>query len=147
MPAAYWLTAATTAVVIILCTALHYETLRLLSTRVPLPKAPPRPRIILLILVLLMLHIAEIWIFGAAYYLLLATGDHSSLVGASSLSIADCVYFSATVFSTVGFGDIAPIGPIRFLTGTEAVAGLTFITWSASYTFLVMQNTWTFDSD
>lgn len=147
MTAAYWLTAATTAVVIILCTALHYETLRLLSTRVPLPKAPPRPRIIILILVLLMLHVAEIWIFGAAYYLLLATGDHSALVGASSLSIADCVYFSATVFSTVGFGDIAPIGPIRFLTGTEAVAGLTFITWSASYTFLVMQNTWTFDSD
>lgn len=147
MTAAYWLTAAATAVVIILCTALHYETLRLLSTRVPLPKASPRPRIIMLILVLLMLHIAEIWIFGAAYYLLLATGDHSVLVGASSQSIADCVYFSASVFSTVGFGDISPTGPIRFLTGTEAVAGLTFITWSASYTFLVMQNTWKFESD
>lgn len=147
MTAAYWLTAVTTAVVIILCTAMHYETLRLLSTRVPLTEAPPRPRIILLILALLMLHIAEIWIFGAAYYLLLATGDHSALVGGSALSMADCVYFSASVFSTVGFGDISPTGPIRFLTGTEAVAGLTFITWSASYTFLVMQNTWTFDSD
>lgn len=147
MPAAYWLTAVTTAVVIILCTSLHYETLRLLSTRVPLPKTPHRARIIMLILSLLMLHIAEIWIFGAAYYLLLATGDHSTLVGASSLSIADCVYFSATVFSTVGFGDIAPTGPIRFMTGTEAVAGLTFITWSASYTYLVMQQTWTFNRD
>lgn len=147
MPAAYWLTAVTTAVVIVLCTALHYETLRLLSTRVPLPKAPHRPRIILLILCLLMLHIAEIWIFGTAYYLLLTTGDHSTLVGANSLSIADCVYFSATVFSTLGFGDIAPTGPIRFMTGTEAVAGLTFITWSASYTYLVMQQTWTFNRE
>ncbi len=147
MVAEYWLTAGITAVVIILCTALHYETLRLVSTRVPLLKAPPRPRIILLILGLLMLHVAEIWIFGAAYYSLLAMADQSALVGASALSMVDCVYFSATVFSTVGFGDISPTGPIRFLAGTEAVAGLTFITWSASYTYLVMKNTWTFDSD
>ncbi|MEX0708113.1 MAG: potassium channel family protein [Woeseia sp.] len=147
MTVEYWLTAATTAVVVTLCTALHYETLRLISNRVPLLKAPPRPRIILLILVLLILHVVEIWLFGAAYYFLLATADQSALVGASALSIVDCVYFSATVFSTVGFGDISPIGPIRFLAGTEAVAGLTFITWSASYTYLVMQNTWKFDSD
>jgi hypothetical protein len=46
------------------------------------------------------------------------------------------------VFTTLGFGDILPEGPIRFMTGVEAVSGLTFITWSASFTFLEMLKTW-----
>jgi len=31
---------------------------------------------------------------------------------------------------------------LRFMTGTEAIAGLTFITWSASYTFMEMLKIW-----
>ena len=31
---------------------------------------------------------------------------------------------------------------LRFITGTEAIAGLTFITWSASYTFMEMLKIW-----
>ena len=31
-----------------------------------------------------------------------------------------------------------PIGPIRFVTGTQSIAGLTLITWSASCTFIEM---------
>jgi hypothetical protein len=46
------------------------------------------------------------------------------------------------VFTTVGFGDIYPVGAIRTMTGTEGIVGLTMITWSASYTFVEMLKTW-----
>ena len=86
----------------------------------------------------MMLHIIEVWIFGIAYYLLLHSPDFGSLSGMTNASIFDYVYFSATVFSTLGFGDIVPSGPIRFITGTQSIAGLTLITWSASFTFIEM---------
>jgi hypothetical protein len=54
----------------------------------------------------------------------------------------DCVYFSFTVFSTVGFGDIEPTGNLRFLTGIESLTGLVLITWSASFLYFEMQRHW-----
>jgi hypothetical protein len=42
----------------------------------------------------------------------------------------------------VGFGDIVPVGPIRFMAGMEGLTGLVMITWSASYAFLEMHRDW-----
>ncbi len=147
MTAGYWITALATAAAVVACVVLHYEFLRVLSRRLPLPNHGHRARIVVLILSLLSLHIMEIWIFGGGYFLLLSFGDNGSLAGYGPMSLLDCVYYSATVFTTLGFGDIVPSGAIRFMTGTEAIAGLTFITWSASFTFLVMQRSWSFERD
>ena len=54
----------------------------------------------------------------------------------------DAVYMSAVTFTTVGFGDLAPVGPIRFLAGTLALTGFVLITWSASFTYLEMTRDW-----
>jgi hypothetical protein len=54
----------------------------------------------------------------------------------------DSVYFSFTTFTTIGFGDITPIGPLKFLTGLEALTGLVLITWTASFLFIEMQKYW-----
>ena len=97
---------------------------------------------IFLILAMLTLHVLEVWIFGLSYYLLIELEGFGALHGVKNASLIDCIYFSATVFSTVGFGDIYPVGAIRIMTGTEAIAGLTLITWSASYTFVEMLKTW-----
>lgn len=141
-PPTYWLTVGITALVIVVCVTLHYETLRMLSDRLPMPRDHHRRRIVILIVSLLLLHIAEIWIFCATYFMLLLEGGFGELVGMGALEITNCVYYSAAVFTTLGFGDIVPTGPLRFITGTEALAGLTFITWSASYTFVEMLKTW-----
>jgi hypothetical protein len=37
------------------------------------------------------------------------------LAGPPSASLIECVYLSAVTFSTVGFGDVAPVGAICFL--------------------------------
>ena len=145
MPWDYTITVVATAAAVIACVILHYEGLRLLSETLPLPHIRHRARIVVLILGLIALHICEIWVFGIGYYLLLGFVEAGALEGSGAISLLDCVYYSASVFTTLGFGDIVPKGAIRFMTGTEAIAGLTLITWSASYTFLFMQKMWDFD--
>lgn len=142
LPLNYWIVVACTAVAVILSVVAHYEGLRLMSDKIKPHISQKRPTIVLMILWLMLLHIIEIWIFGFTYYSLLNAGDFGHFEGVPIEGFLDCVYFSATVFTTLGFGDIVPFGPIRFITGTEAVAGLTLITWSASYTFLQMTKIW-----
>jgi Ion channel len=45
-------------------------------------------------------------------------------------------------FTTVGFGEMWPLGAIRFLCAVEALAGFVLITWSAAFTYLEMQRFW-----
>ena len=142
LPLNYWIVVACTAVAVVLSVIAHYEGLRLMSDKIKPHISQKRPTIVLMILWLMLLHIIEIWIFGFTYYTLLNAGDFGHFEGVPIEGFLDCVYFSATVFTTLGFGDIVPFGPIRFITGTEAVAGLTLITWSASYTFLQMNKIW-----
>jgi hypothetical protein len=142
LPPPYWITGLVTALAVVACVLLHYEGLRVLSDLLPKPRHHQRRRIIILILSLLLLHVIEVWVFGAAYYTLLRMDGFGELIGAPGAILIDCIYFSAAVFTTVGFGDIYPIGPIRIMTGTEGITGLTMITWSASYTYVEMLKTW-----
>ncbi len=139
LPLEYWIIVGVTAIAVVASVALHYEGLRLLS-RMKIQGLNDRHRIIFMILCIMLLHIIEVWIFGIAYYLLLLQGQFGGFEGMAHVSLFDAIYFSATVFSTLGFGDIVPVGAIRFMTGTQSIAGLTLITWSASFTFLEMMS-------
>ncbi|MBT8080230.1 MAG: potassium channel family protein [Gammaproteobacteria bacterium] len=142
LPLNYWIVVACTAFVVVAAVTVHYEGLRIMSDKIRPAIGGERPMIVLEILWLMLLHITEIWLFAFTYYALISVGGFGQFDGVAVLGFLDCVYFSATVFTTLGFGDIVPSGPIRFVTGTEAVAGLTLITWSASYTFIEMGKTW-----
>ena len=139
---AHWIVVSTTAAAVIACVLLHYEVLRFISAKLPRTLPQRRRAVVGVILGLLAVHIAEIWIFAGCYYLLLQAEGFGELIGLASVTLLDCAYYSAVVFTTLGFGDIIPSGHIRFVTGTEAIAGLTFITWSASFTFVTMSQAW-----
>ena len=121
---------------------LHYEGLSWLARWLSRSKGPHRRRVLRAVVGLMALHVAEIWIFCATYLLALAIPGAGSISGAPAAGILDAVYLSAMSFSTVGFGDVAPQGPIRFIAGTEAVLGLFLIAWSATFTFLEMEQNW-----
>ncbi len=136
---------AITALAVIATVALHYEGLVWLARhfRRKSRDSPPRRRVVLLVIcALLTLHVVEIWMFGAAYWGALLLEGSGSVSGAQPLSFLDAVYLSAVTYTTVGFGDLAPVGPIRFLAGSEALTGLMMITWSASFTYLEMSRHW-----
>lgn len=91
---------------------------------------------------LLGLHVVEIWIYGVGIHLAVHFPSLGEISGIADVGLLDSVYLSATTYSTLGYGDLVPRGPIRFLLGTEALVGLLMITWSASFTYLEMQRYW-----
>ncbi len=127
---------------VITAVLVHYEGLVLLSGRLALRRRQRRRKVVAGIAGILLLHIVEIWIFGVASWLLLLWPDCGHIVGYAPLHLLDAIYFSAITFSTVGFGDLAPVGPLRFLIGMESLAGFVLITWSASFTYLEMEHFW-----
>jgi hypothetical protein len=146
----HFATALITLVIVIICVGVHYEGLSVLSRWARVDISPPRLKIATLIVGQLFLHVIEIWIFAVGYFILaqklrfgfLVQLPYSDNLSTEVTGFLDFVYFSAVVYSTLGFGDIIPGGPVRFLTGMEAVAGLVLITWSASFTFIEMQRYW-----
>jgi hypothetical protein len=74
--------------------------------------------------------------------LLLMLANTGTVAGADPLGLLDAVYLAAGTYTTVGFADLVPVGPIRFLAGTMALTGLVLITWSASFTYLEMERFW-----
>jgi hypothetical protein len=58
-------------------------------------------------------------------------------------NLFDAIYLSATTYTTLGIGDLAPVGAVRLVSGMEALTGFLMITWSASFTYLEMSRLWT----
>jgi hypothetical protein len=131
-----------TAITVALAVVVHYEGLRWLSSRLARLPAERRRKVLFGVYGVIVLHVAEIWLFGAAMWLLLGIPDAGHLMGAAEPGFLDTIYLSSVTFSTVGFGDLAPVGPLRFLCGTEALTGFILITWSASFLYLEMEEFW-----
>ena len=138
-----WIVVFTTLLIVMSCIGLHYEILSHCTKYLKRLSYRRRRRVLMLILIILIAHTVEIWLFAMGYAVSLELFDGGELAGIEMISNVDYVYYSAVVFTTVGFGDVIPLGPIRFMTGVEALLGLVLITWSASYTFLEMQRDWT----
>ena len=126
----------TTAVIV------HYECLMRLNLLMLRLNIWHRFRMVFGVLGALVAHAIEVWIFALGYYLMNASEHLGQLTGNYDGSFMDSVYFSFTTFTTIGFGDITPNGPLKFLTGLEALTGLVLITWTASFLFIEMQKYW-----
>ncbi len=131
-----------TLVLVMICLVLHYEGLNWLAHRLGRREGPRRPRVVYAVGGALLLHITEIWIYGLGLWSLLHLPQAGMIQGAGDSTLLDAVYLSAVTYTTVGFGDVVPLGSIRFAIGTEALMGLLLITWSASFTYLEMERNW-----
>jgi len=121
---------------------IHYEFLYRITRLMPALKIRHRFRIVLGVFIALTAHAAEVWLFGISYYLMNHAGNWGQLEGNFDGSLLDCVYFSFTSYTTLGFGDIEPYGDLRFLVGLESLTGLVLITWTASFLYLEMTRYW-----
>ena len=138
-----WIVLATTVLVIGATVLLHYELLYTCVRLLP-PGHGARPRrVILVIFVILVAHLIEIGMFGVGYYYMAGVEHLGGVAGTQErASLAEYMYFSGIVYGTVGFGDLAPVGPVRLMAVMESVTGLVMIAWSASFTFIHMQRDW-----
>lgn len=120
----------------------HYEALIALIKRGRSFSAYGRRHILILVFGLLASHLIGIAIFGIGVFSMLQLPDAGRLIGAQSESLMECIYFAATSYSTLGYGDVTPQGPVRLIASITSLTGFMMITWSASATFLEMQRRW-----
>jgi hypothetical protein len=131
-----------TLVAVAAAVGLHYEGLNWLARHLARSKGAHRPRVLRAVIGVMGLHFAEIWVFGLAFWWAISLPGAGAIGGAESTGLLEAVYLSAMAYSTVGFGDVVPHGAIRFIAGTEAVVGLFLIAWSATFTYLEMEQNW-----
>lgn len=134
--------ALTSLLLIAATTLIHYEALRLLNTRLLALSIPSRSKLLVLIFTAFLVHFVEICVYAAAVYGLVEYFDVGTLEGAAPFSFLSCLYFSAETYTTLGFGDLTPSGPIRVLAGVESLNGLLLIGWTATSTYVAMERFW-----
>ena len=134
------------ALLIALTTVVHYEALSGLNGGLPLLAIPNRTKLLVVIATAFIAHALEMALYGLAIYFLVKYFGVGTLKGPAGLSLASCFYFSAETYTSLGFGDLTPVGPIRMIAGVEALNGLLLIGWSASYAYIAMERFWSEDA-
>jgi hypothetical protein len=128
-------------VAVILCVTVHLTVLRWLND-VVLPRFERHSRIAVGIMVLIAVvgHLFEIWLFSVAILVLGSWGDNQ-FAEELQLDGFDAFYYSAVSYTSLGAEPLHE-SSLRMLTAIEALTGLILITWTASFIFIVMQRTW-----
>jgi hypothetical protein len=126
---------------VIACVMVHLTVLRLLNDRV-LPRFQRHSRIAvgIMMLVAVVAHVAEIWLFSVAI-LILGSWGNRAFAEELQLDGFDAFYYSAVSYTSLGAEPLREQS-LRLLTAIEALTGLMLITWTASFLFIVMQRTW-----
>jgi hypothetical protein len=132
-----------TTVLVLVCILVHYETLRVTSDYLlPALNMPARPKVVVFMAMAFLAHTVEVWIFGVAYYVLGNRMGLGSVAGIESDDFPQLLYFSTETYTSLGFGDVYPLGGFQLIAGVEALIGLLMIGWSASFTFIEMRQLW-----
>ena len=121
---------------------IHYECLRgtsEISRRLAIPR---RTHILVVIAGVVIAHLVEATLYATAYYLCEHWGGLGHMDGLMEGGALDYFYFSITTFTTLGIGDVHPRGALRLIAGVESLNGLVLIGWSASFTYLSMEQLW-----
>lgn len=129
-------------ILIALTTVFHYEALRMLNAKLPGLAIPRRTKLLVVIFSAFVAHALEMALYGASFYTLVRYMDGGTLAGPGGFSLVSCMYFSAETYTSLGFGDLIPVGSIRLLAGAEALNGLLLIGWTASFTYISMERFW-----
>ena len=127
--------------VIGLVVVIHYEALRYISRMLTRLRLPGRLPVLVSVPAVLAAHALEVWVFALSYHLQLRHFAMGELVGADG-TFLDCVYFSFVTYTSLGIGDMYPVGDIRYHAGLEALVGLVMIGWTASFLYVEMERYW-----
>ena len=123
-----------------MCVGIHYRSLVFLSYSYAKNANRKRWWINVMILGAMMTHIVEMELFAITYQVLCQWLDCGVIQDASGHASSDYSYFSFVVYTSLGFGDLTPVGAIRMMTALETLTGLVLIAWTASFLFVEMQN-------
>ena len=106
--------------------------------------APVRPTVVIpgVVVGIFALHLVEIGLYAVAIAFASYALHLGRIVGDVHGTDLELLYFSAETFTTLGFGDIIPSGPMRPLCGFGPLNGLILLGWSASFIHLEVERYW-----
>ncbi len=145
---ALFIVLAISVVTISACCLVAYEIMRVVWAGLPKMTIPARLRVLVLIGPVFLIHIIGIWVYALTYFLL---ENFSSIgvvngightVNLTYQSFLDCLYFSSSTYTSLGFGDLTPTHELRMLAAAEVLNGMVLIAWTASFTYLAMEKFW-----
>ena len=126
---------AITITLISLCACIHYEALQLCSAMLPrLRLHNKRAKVLAAVGAAMVSHFLQSY------------ADLGHIGGNFKNTAFSFLYFSTETYTSLGFGDVFPLGHIRMVAGMEALTGLVMISWTASFTYLEMSRYWRPDS-
>ena len=128
------------SVLVVICVGIHYRSLLSLSSLHRRKQNKQRWWINVLILGALATHVIEMCLFAVGYALLCHNHRYGYIQDTAGETSTDYFYFSFVVFTSLGFGDLTPVGSIRMMTAIETLTGLVLIGWTASFLFVEMQH-------
>ncbi|MFC5522682.1 potassium channel family protein [Polaromonas jejuensis] len=138
---------AITITLISLCACIHYEALQRCNAMLPqLRLHNKRAKVLAAVGAAMVSHFLQIGLFAAALYFLQHYADLGYIGGNFKNTAFSFLYFSTETYTSLGFGDVFPLGHIRMVAGMEALTGLVMISWTASFTYLEMSRYWRPDS-
>ncbi len=125
------------ATVVSIAVLVHYSFLHGATRWLHRSAIPHHLRIIFVVLSSLLAHLSEIVLFAIVYYFMQGSqiDGLGNLTGDYNGSFLDSVYYSAITYTTLGFGDITPVGSIRIVTALEALLGLILVAWTATFIY------------
>ena len=87
-------------------------------------------------MVLLISHILQIILFAFMYCIFINFfGLELVFVDGTNYSLINYIYFSDSVYTALGFGDVYPLGLLKIAAAIQPVFGLAMIAFSASLIF------------
>jgi len=132
-------------IIVITVVGIHYESMLVISDRL-LPWAQHRlhGRVVMMLSIgaLLVAHICEIWVYSFALMAVTSWIPSATISGDFHHTLNDYLYFSAVNYTSLGDNNIQPVGAVRSIIASETLAGMMMIAWSASFTYLKMENIW-----
>jgi hypothetical protein len=133
----------TTLALTLLVVGVHYEALRVASRCAAAARVPARLRVGLAVLLALLAHFVEAVLFAFGWALMGSTGQ--AALSGETAEPGTLLYFSLVTYTSLGYGDVVPLGPARILAGVESLVGLVLIAWTASFTYFEMRRYWSDD--
>ena len=120
-------------------TVFHFDALERLDRAVQRRQWIRHATAVRVLALLVLVHLVEIVFYAVAYAVAGRIGLGALTSAGAPLDALAYFYFSAQTYSTLGYGDIAPVGPVRLIAGVESLNGLLLLAWSGAFLFALVQ--------
>ncbi|MDD9912378.1 MAG: ion channel [Alphaproteobacteria bacterium] len=105
---------------------------------------PRRLKLSAALTAIMLIHIVEIALYGLSYWLAVEAGlgsiGSTNTVTQMTGTWTDYMYLAATVYTSLGFGDVVGTGVLAVIICLEALVGLILIAISVCFAYPIMEN-------